>query len=141
MGTDYQLAGKDVAEIVGNFIALTLIDTAMDGFCSFEIQDSAKEILNSTRPVIAKLDRSKPEVTLRKNIMSMGQGRKKQVVSPVAITNQGNYAGWLMRQVFRGAIDPMEVLQRLFNAVRRRGLRDVATMVGVGFVRQVQSKK
>jgi hypothetical protein len=141
LDTDYRLAGKEVPEIAGHFIALTLIDTAMDALCSFEVQDAAKDILNGSHPIIAKLDQSKPEVTLRKNIMSMGQGRKKQSVSPVAFSTQGNYVGWLVRQILRGAISPMEALRRLSNAVRRRGVREAAILLGVGLVRQLQSKK
>jgi hypothetical protein len=113
----------------------------MDPFCSFEIQEAAKTILNGHRPVLEETDSTQPEVTIRKNVMIMGQGRQKQIVAPVAFSVQENYAEWLVGQVLRGSLGPKEVLQRFFQALRRRGVRGVAAMLGFGLVRQIQRKK
>jgi hypothetical protein len=139
--TDYRLTGEAAVERAGHFIAVTLVDTALDAFCSFEVQDAAKTILNARRPVLEQSDNTQAEVTIRKNIMTMGQGRKKQSVSPVAFTVQENYAGWLVGHVLRGALGPREVLQRMFQAIRRRGVGEVAAMLSVGLFRQIQRKK
>jgi hypothetical protein len=141
LGTDYRLVGKAAVEMAAHFIAITLIDSAMDPFCSFEIQEAAKTILNGRRSVLGEADSIKPEVTIRKNVMIMGQGRQKQIVAPIAFSVQENYAGWLVGHVLRGALGPKEVLQRFIQALRRRGVRGVAAMLGVGLVRQIQRKK
>ena len=139
--TDYRLAGNAAADMAGHFIALTLVDNAFDAIISFEVQDAARVILSSCRPAIAERDGAKPEITLRKDLMSMGRGRRKQIVSPVNYTVQENYAGWLIRQVLRGAIEPTEALQRLVLAVRRRGVRESAILLVSGLSKQIKRKK
>jgi len=141
LGTDYRLTGKAAGEVAAHFIAVTLIDSAMDPFCSFEIQEAAKTILNGRRTVLEESDHARPEVTMRRNVMTMGRGRQKQVVSPVAFSVQENYAGWLVGHVLRGALGPKEVVRRFVQALRRRGVREVAALLGVGLVRQIQRKK
>jgi hypothetical protein len=139
--TDYRLAGDAAAEMAGHFIALTLVENALDAFVPFEIQDAAREILTSCRPAIATPDSAKPQVTLRKNIMAIGQGRRKQIVSTVSYAVEDNYAGWLVRQVLRGAIGPGEAFQRLVQAVRRRGVRGSFALLAAGLSRQLTRKK
>jgi hypothetical protein len=138
--TDYRLAGNAAADMAGHFIALTLINNAFDSFVSFEVQDAAEAILTSCRPAIAEPESGKPEVTLRKDLVSLGKGRRKQIVSPVQYTVQKNYSVWLVRQVLRGAIGPAEALQRLVQAVRRRGVRESAGLLAAGLSKQKRKK-
>jgi len=139
--TDYRLAGSAAAEMAGHFIALTLINNAFDEIVSFEVQDAAAAIFAAYRPAIAEPDSAKPEVTLRKGLMSLGQGRRKQIVSPVSFTVEENYAEWIIRQVLRGAIGPAEAFQRLVQAVRRRGVRGSTILFATGLSRQINRKK
>jgi hypothetical protein len=139
--TDYRLTGNAAAEMAGHFIALTLIDNACDAFVAFEVQDAAKTILSSCRPAIAAGDRAMPDVTLKKDLVSLGKGRRKQIVSVVAYTVEDNYAGWLVRQVLLGAIGPGEAITRLFHAVRRRGFWESAVLLASGLSRQISRNK
>jgi len=139
--TDYRLAGNAAAEMAGHFIALTLVSNGFDALVSFEIQDAARVILASSRPTIAEPNNAKPVVTLRKDLMTLGQGRRKQTVSPVAYTVQENYSGWLVRQVLRGMIGPSEAFRRLIQAVRRRGVRESAALLASGLSKQINRKK
>ncbi len=139
--TDYRLAGKAATGMVSHVIALTLVNNAFDALVPFEVQDAAKEILASGRPAVPGHDCDKPAVTLRKDVMSVGQGRRKQIVSPVSYTVEDNYAGWLVRQVLRGTIGPADALQRLVLAVRRRGIRESLVLLAAGLSRQINRKK
>jgi hypothetical protein len=139
--TDYRLAGNSVAEMAGHFTAQTLIENAPEEIIPFETQDAAKVLLASRRPRVGDANGIRPELTLRKGLMTMGQGRRKQVVAPVAHTVEDSYAGWLVRQVLRGAVSPGEALQRLFQAVRRRGVRESAALLATGLSRQVERKR
>jgi hypothetical protein len=139
--TDYRLAGNTAVEMAGHFIALTLIDNAFDAVVPFEVQDAAKSILTSCRPEIAVTDNARPEVTLWKNLVSLGQGRRKQIVSPVSYTVQENYTVGLIHQVQRGEIKPAEALHKLFQTVRERGVRGSAIFLASGLSRQINLKK
>jgi hypothetical protein len=139
--TDYRLTGTAAAEMAGHFIALTLVSNALDAVAPFELQDASRGIVASSRPVLADLDGAKPEITLKKDLMSMGRGRQKQIISPVLYTVQENYNGWLTRQVLRGAIGPREAFQRLILAVRKRGIRESVALLATGLSKQIGRKK
>lgn len=139
--TDYRLTGNAAVEMAGHFIALTLINNALDSLVSFEVQDAAREILTSNRPTIAEPDNAKPEVTFRKHLLSMVHGRKKLLVSPVIGTVQENHSDWLIRQVLRGKIGPTDALHRLSQSVRRWGFRQSAARLVSGLSRQIIRKK
>jgi hypothetical protein len=139
--TDYRLAGNAAAEMAGHFTAVTLVTNGIDALVPFEIQDAARALLLANRPGIAGMDSTQPEITIKKALLSLGQGRRKQIVATVGYTEDENYAGWLVRQVLRGAIGPGEALRRLFQAVRRRGVRASATLLATGLSRQINRKK
>jgi hypothetical protein len=139
--TDYRLAGSAAAEMAGHFMAVTMVTNGIDALVPFEIQDAARAVLLANRPGIAGVDSTQPQITIKKALLSLGQGRRKQIVAPVGYTEDENYAGWLVRQVLRGAIGPGEALRRLFQAVRRRGVRGSATLLATGLSRQINRKK
>ena len=138
--TDYRLAGNAAAEMAGHFIALTLINNGLDAFVSFEVQDAAKAILTASQPAIARSDSDKPVVTIWKPRLSLGQKRRKQIVTPVRYPEE-NYVGWLVQQVLRGRIGPAEVFQGLVQTVRRRGVRETAVLFVSGLSKQINRKK
>jgi hypothetical protein len=138
--TDHRLTG-DAAATAGHFIALTLITNGLDAVAPFELQDAARALLAASPPAIAELDGAKPGITLRKGLMAMGQGKRKQIVSPVLHTVEENYIGWLTRQILQGRIGPREALQRFISAVRRRGVRESAALLASGLSKQISRKK
>jgi hypothetical protein len=139
--TDYRLAGEAAAEIAGHFIALTLINNAFDDIVSFEIQDAAKMILTSERPTIAGPDGNKPAVTLAKPLLSVGQGRQRQLVVPIFSTVPRDNTGTLIRQVLQGSIKPAAAYRRLVKAVRWHGVRRSAVLIAVGLSKQFNRKR
>jgi hypothetical protein len=139
--TDYRLTGQATANMAGHFIALTLVSNGLDAIVPFEVQDAAREALAASQPAIAGIDGAKPEITLRKDLMAMGQGRRKQIVTPVHYTVEENYIGWLTRQVLQGRIGPREALSRLIQAVRKRGVRESAALLASGLSKQINRKK
>ncbi len=139
--TDYRLEGKSTTEISGHFIAETLIANALDDFVPFEIQDSAGALLVLSRPKIAAAPSRTEQGSLRQNRISVGQGRRRQIIDPVTYTTEDNYAGWLVRQVLRGTIVPADALRRLINAIRRRGFRKSTQLLVSGLTRQRRQKK
>ena len=139
--TDYRLMGNATAEMAGHFMALTLIANGVDAVAPFEVQDAAREFLVSGRPAIPGVDPALGGLTLKKDIVSLGQGRRRQKVAAVAYTVEDNYAGWLVGQILRGSIGPGEAMQRLVHAVRRRGVKESAAMLASGLFRQMSRKK
>jgi hypothetical protein len=140
--TDYRLSGQAAADMAGHFVALTLVNNALDALVSFEVQDAARAILVSWQPRVEAREGEKPEVVLWKNKMLTGKGRKKQVVAPVLYTvSENHHAGWLVGQVLRGTIGPRQAVDMLFGAIRRRGVRGTAGMVMTGLTRQFSGKK
>jgi hypothetical protein len=139
--TDYRLRGNPAAEVAGHFIALTLINNALDALVPFEVQDAARAILTSRRPDIAGPDSSRPEILLGNDLLSMGQGRRKQTVLPVIDTDQENHVGWLIRQVLQGRVGAAEAVEKLIQAVRRRGLRESVLLLASGLSRHLTHKK
>jgi hypothetical protein len=138
--TDYRLAGAAALETAAHFMALTLLTDGLDALVPFEIQDAARAILIPLRPAIDAAYGAKAEVTPKKNLLSMGQGRRKQLVSPVVDSDQENHVGWLIRQVLHGNIGPAAALDKLVQAVRRRGLRESALLLASGLAKPIRRK-
>jgi hypothetical protein len=139
--TNYRLEGKATAEIYGQFIAETVIANALDAYASFEIQDAAVALLAASRTMITTSLTGLEQSSLRQNRVSVGQGRRKQIITPVTHTVDDNHAEWLVRQVLRGTIAPAEAFRRLVGAIRRRGVRESAQLLVSGLTRQIQRKK
>jgi hypothetical protein len=138
--TDYSLKGSAAVETAGHFIAQTLASEAIDALVSAEIQEKILGILARARPALAEESQNMSETILRKDVVWIGQGRRKQRVLPVHHTADKNYAGWLVRQILRGAIGPGEALQRFVLAVKRRGVLESASLIAAGLSRQIQRK-
>jgi hypothetical protein len=139
--TDYRLGGEAAVDLAGHFIALTLLTNACDAFVSFEVQDAARVILTSCRPVIAETDRAKPEVTLPKQLLSMVHGGRKLTVSPVVGTLEENHVDWLIVRVLNGKVGPVDAFHRLVQSVRRHGIRESAGRLTSALSRQISRRK
>jgi len=139
--TDYRLAGNAAAEATGHFMALTLVNNAVDAFVPFEVQEAAREILTANRPSVARPEGTRLEVTIKQDLRSMGQGRRKQTVLPVVYTERQVYAGWYMKQVLGGKVSAGEIFQRAVQVVRLHGVRGSVALVTSLLFRQLQRKK
>jgi hypothetical protein len=139
--TDYRLAGNTAVDMASHFIAVTLVNNGLDERVPFEVQESARAIVISNKPAVTGGENAAPELTARRALISLGQGRRKQMVAPVAYAEDGHHAGWLIGQVLRGSISPAETLQRLRNAMRRRGVFRSAALLASGLSRQINRSK
>jgi len=93
--------------------------------------DRAQAVLAQYKSAVAL-----PEIR-PKNLMPMGQGRRKQMVTTIVDTNQEAHVGWLIQQVLKRQITPLEAFKKLLLAVRRRGARESLAMLASGVVRLI----
>jgi hypothetical protein len=127
--TDYRLGGAAVVDVAANAMALCIVTNALDAFAPVDIQDAARAMLESHRPAVG-LAREQ----MVTNVLALGRGRRKQRVSTVSDVVQENHVVWLLRQVLKGQIGSREALEKVNQAVRRRGARESAALLfsGVG---------
>jgi hypothetical protein len=129
--TDYRLEGAEAADLAGNAIATAIVVNGLDALASFDVQDRAQAVLAQYKSAFAL-----PEIR-PKNLMPMGQGRRKQMVTTIVDTNQEAHVGWLIQQVLKRQITPLEAFKKLLLAVRRRGARESLAMLASGVVRLI----
>jgi hypothetical protein len=134
--TDYRLGGKAAVDLASKALALCIVTNALDGIVSVEIQDDARAILENYRPSVGLATD-----LMMKNLMALGQGRRKQRVATVTDEVQENHVGWLVRQVLKRQIGSREALVRVTNAMRRRGARESALLVISGVAKMMRPKK
>jgi hypothetical protein len=135
LNTDYRLRGAAVAGLASNAIARSIVSNALDVFVSVEVQDAACAVLEKNRPAIG------PAPIAPTNLMSMGKGRRKQLVSTVTNMVQEEHVGWLVRQFLTRQIGPGEAFAKFFQAVRRRGARQSALLLISGFAQMFRSEE
>lgn len=133
LNTDYRLRGAAAVEVAGNAIARSIVANALDVFVSIEVQDAACAVLEKNRPAIG------PTPIAPTNLMAMGKGRRKQFVATVTNMVQEDHVGWLVRQFLTRQIGPGEAFAKFFQAVRRRGARESASLLISGFARMFKS--
>jgi hypothetical protein len=128
--TDYRLGGAAAVDVAGKAVALSVVANALDAFAPVDVQDAARGVLEKYRPAVGMA----PEIKMT-NVMALGHGRRKQIVSTVTDTVQENHAGWLVRQVLKRQIGLGEAFDRLVQAVRHRGARQSAALLVSGILR------
>jgi len=133
LNTDYRLRGAEVVGVAGNAIARGIVANALDAFVSVNVQDSACAALEKNRPAIG------PAPIAPTNLMAMGKGRRKQLVSTVTDAVQENHVGWLVRQFLTRQIGPGEAFAKFVQAVRRRGARESAMLLISGLAQLFRS--
>jgi hypothetical protein len=131
LGTTYRLDGAAAADLAGKAIAMEIILSGLDAVAGFELQARAQALLAQYQPAIAF-----PEIR-PKNLMPMGQGRRKQMVGTVIDSNQEAHVSWLIRQVLNRQIGPSEAFDKLVHAVRRRGPRESLAVLASGVARLI----
>jgi hypothetical protein len=128
--TDYRLGGKAAADVASKAVALCIVTNALDALAPIEIQDAARAILESYRPSVGLATDQ-----MMTNLLALGRGRRRQRVATVTNDVQENHVGWLVRQVLKGQIGGREALDRVTNAIRRRGARESAWLLISGVAR------
>ncbi|HYS88019.1 MAG TPA: hypothetical protein VEN78_23920 [Bradyrhizobium sp.] len=131
LGTDYRLQGAAAADLAGNAIAMEIILNGLDTLASVDVQDRARAMLAEYKSAVAL-----PEIRPN-NLMSMGQGRRKQIVTAIIDTDQEAHVGWLIQQVLRRQITPLEASNKLLQAARRRGAKESLAVLASGVVRLI----
>jgi hypothetical protein len=131
LGTDYRLQGAAAADLTGNAIAMEIVLNGLGTLASFDVQDRARDVLAQYKSAVA-LPEIKP-----KNLMAMGQGRRKQNVTTISDPDQEAHVGWLIQQVLKRQITPREASNRLLQAIRRRGARESLAVLASGVVRLI----
>ena len=129
----YSLGGPASADVAAKAVALAVVANALDDLESFDVQDAARAILAAYQPAGALPDDIKPQ-----NLMTLGSGRRRQVVSTTTDMVQENHVGWLIRQVMKRQIGPQEALSRTIKAVRRRGPRESLALLTASIVRLIR---
>jgi hypothetical protein len=128
--TDYRLGGAAARELVGHAMALGIVENGLDAIVPFAVQERLKAAIMSRRPAL----RPPPEIRPA-NMMTLGRGRHRQVVSTITDTDQDNQVGRLIRQVMKRQIDPAQAMEKLLQAVRRRGVQESLGVLTNGVIR------
>jgi len=125
------IVGKRSSLCAGNAIAMEIILNGLDSHASVDVQDRARAVLAEYKSAIAP-----PEIR-PKNLMSMGQGRRKQIVTTIIDTDEEAHVGWLIQQVLRRQITALEASNKLLQAVRRRGAKESLAVLASGVARLI----
>ncbi|MBB2201000.1 SGNH/GDSL hydrolase family protein [Gluconacetobacter tumulisoli] len=128
--TDYGMGGHAAAELAGHALALGIVENALDAALPFEAQERVKQTITASQPAL----RPAPDL-VPGNLMTMGRGRRRQVVSTITDSVQDNHVGWLIRQVLKGQIPPGQAMDKLIHAVRRRGVQESLGLLTSGMIR------
>jgi len=134
LNTDHRLGGATVVDVASQAVALSIVANALDTFAPVDVQDATRAILETGRPVVGLA----PEIKMT-NVMTLGRGRRKQLVSTVTDNVQENHIVWQIRQVLAGQIGPRAAVDKLSQAVRRRGARESVALLFSGIVRIFKS--
>jgi hypothetical protein len=116
---NYRLQSAVAIEVAARAIATGLIVNALDAVTPVEVQDGARDILARDRRVDALPSDIKPV-----NLMRLGTGRHRPMVSTVTDMVQSNQVGWLIRQVLSRKIGPAQAISKIVQSLQRRGVRE-----------------
>jgi hypothetical protein len=126
--TDYRLDGKYAADAAAKVIALAVVSAGLDAYVSFDVQDAAKLTISGGQVNLAAPGATASDI-VPSNVLSLGAGRRKQVVATVVDTNSESHAGWLLYLVLTGRFGVKDAVAKLRRSIARRGLRSSSVMV------------
>lgn len=139
--TDYRLEGDAAVAIAGHLIAATVLNNALDDFIPYEALEAARAGLAANQPRLADGDPGARDFALRREVRSVGKGRRRQTVLPVIYTEREVYADWFVRQLLRGKIGPREFFDRVGQTVRQHGIGGSIALAGSLLTKQLQRKR
>ena len=131
LGTDYTLQGEAAGKLASDAIAMEIVVNGLDGFASVEMQDRAKALLVESKSTATLLE-IKPS-----NLMAIGQGRHKQIVTTIVDTDQQSHADSLIHRVLQGQISLPQAFEKFHQAIRSRGARQSLAMLASGVARLI----
>jgi hypothetical protein len=131
LATDYRLQGAVAPNVAAKAVARDIIVNGLDAFASFDVQNGARSILARHQPT------DLPSEIRPQNLILLVQGRRKQLAAIVTDTEQRR-VGWLIRQMLKRQIGPMEALDRLIGAVRRNGAKESFATVALEVIRLIR---
>jgi len=131
LGTDYTLQGEAAGKLASDVIAMEIVLNGLDGFVSVEMQDRAKALLVESKSNATLLE-IRPS-----NLVAIGQGRHKQIVTTVVDSDQQSHADLLIHRVLQGQISLSQALEKLHQAIRSRGARQSLAMLASGVARLI----
>jgi hypothetical protein len=126
--TDYRLDGKFAADAAAKVIALAIVSAGLDAFVSFDVQDAAKLTISEGQLSLAAPGVTAPDIK-PSNVLSLGAGRRKQVVATVVDTNTESHASWLIHLMLTRQFGVREAVAKLRTSIARRGMRSSLEMV------------
>jgi hypothetical protein len=126
--TDYRLKGPYASGVAARGIALAIVSTGLDSYVSFEVQDTAKLLVAELDLALPVPLTATPDI-VRPNVLSLGAGRRKQVVATVVDTDNENHATWLVKLILTRQFGVRDAFAKLRGSIARRGLRASAAMV------------
>lgn len=131
LGTDYTLQGEAAEKLASDVIAMEIVVNGLDGFVGVDMQDRAKALLAQSKSTASLLE-IKPS-----NLMAIGQGRNKQIVTTIVDTDPQSHASLLIHRVLQGQISLSQALEKLHRAIRSRGARQSLAMLASGVARLI----
>ena len=132
--TDYRLGGDAAADLAARGLAQVLVNNTLDAVMPFEAQERVMAALLAEYPV----QRPCADV-LPQEVISMGRGRRRQIVTTITDTVDENHMATMIRRVLSGQIPPRQAFEKLVSAVRKRGLRDSIDAVTTGMFRLLRA--
>jgi hypothetical protein len=128
--TDYRLTGQDALNAVAKEIAVAVVSAGLDEYLPFEILDAAKVIITQGQPSSNAIKATELEI-VPSNVLSLGAGRRKQVVATVVDTNPESHASWLIHLLLTRRFSLKEAVAKMNESIARRGVRASFVMVSV----------
>ncbi|MCE2574216.1 SGNH/GDSL hydrolase family protein [Komagataeibacter sp. FNDCR2] len=132
--TDYRLGGDAAVELAAQGLAQVVVNNALDAVMPFEAQERVMAALLAACPV----QRHAADV-MPQEVISMGRGRRRQIVTTITDTVDENHMATMIRRVLRGEIPPRQAFEKLVSAVRKRGLRDSIDAITSGMFRLLRA--
>jgi hypothetical protein len=134
--TDYRLDSPAAAGVAGQAVAFSVTVNGLDAITPFETQERMREIIGraSAKPSMATK-------IVPANVLALGRGRRKQTVLSVTDSDSRSQVGRLLRQTLRREVAPAEALDKLMQAIRRRGALESGTVLAAAVLRMVRGSR
>jgi hypothetical protein len=133
---DYRLDSPAATEVAGQAVAFSVTVNGLDAITPFETQERMREII-----VRASAKSSMATKIVPANVLALGRGRRKQTVFSVTDSDSGSQVGRLLRQTLRREVAPAEALDKLMQAIRRRGALESGTVLAAAVLRMVRGSR
>ncbi len=118
--TDYRLDGPYAVDAVAISIALTLLALGLDEYAPYEAQETARAVITA-QSSSWRNNLAPPHEMIRRDVMSLGIGRRKQRASLVVNTVQEKHVSRLLNGVLTRQISLSDAVAKLTHVISQRG--------------------